>query len=602
MCGIVGYVGSREAQPILINSLKRLEYRGYDSCGIALHPSLVKDHGGGIQVYKDEVRVAKLEQCLPQGSPSQMGIGHTRWATHGKPSQINAHPHLDCGGRIAVVHNGVIDNFQSLREQLMGEGHVFRSETDTEVLPHLVEKYYQGDLEEAVKRALGEVRGSYAIIVLEADSSVLVAARKESPLIIGVGDRENFVASDAPAVLDYTDRVIYLEDDDVVLLSPGEIRITNNGRAIVREAHAVPWGVEDVQKGGYDHFMLKEIHEQPKVIQNALKGHISAVEPVVNLEVGPKRGIEDILLVACGTSYHAALVGRYVIEKLARIPVRVEIASEFNYIDSVLGRTWAIGITQSGETADTLNALRQAIKRGCKTLAITNVVGSSVTRLADQVFYMGAGPEIGVAATKSFIAQLVALYLLTLSLDAMDTQSREGLIADLRLLPSRVQSILDGESELAQCGHELASYRDVFLVARGINFPVALEGALKLKEIAYINASGYAAGELKHGPFALLTPECPVIAIAARDNTYETLIANIKEIKARESPVIALAEEGDRDIEKYVDRVIWVPGVNPLVSPVVNSVALQLVAYYAARGRGCPIDMPRNLAKSVTVE
>jgi glucosamine--fructose-6-phosphate aminotransferase (isomerizing) len=602
MCGIVGYVGSREAQPILINALKRLEYRGYDSCGIALHPSLVKGHGGGIQVYKDEVRVAKLEQCLPRGSQGQIGIGHTRWATHGKPSQMNAHPHLDCSGRIAVVHNGVIDNFQSLREQLMGEGHVFRSETDTEVIPHLVEKFYQGDLEEAVKGALGEVRGSYAIIVLEADSPVLVAARKESPLIIGVGDRENFVASDAPAVLDYTDRVIYLEDDDVVLLSPGEIRVTNNGRAIVREEHTVPWSVEDAQKGGYEHFMLKEIHEQPKVIQNALKGHISAVEPVVNLEVGPVRGIEDILLLACGTSYHAALVGRYVIEKLARIPVRVEIASEFNYSDSVLGRTWAVGITQSGETADTLNALRQAIKRGCKALAITNVVGSSVTRLADQVLYMGAGLEIGVAATKSFTAQLMALYLLALSLGALDTQSREGLIADLRLLPSRVQSILDGESALAECGHYLASYRDVFLVARGINYPVALEGALKLKEIAYINASGYAAGELKHGPFALLTPECPVIAIAARDNTYETLIANIKEIKARESPVIALAEEGDRDIEKYVDRVIRVPGGNPLFSPVVNSVALQLVAYYAARGKGCPIDMPRNLAKSVTVE
>jgi glucosamine--fructose-6-phosphate aminotransferase (isomerizing) len=595
MCGIVGYVGNREAQPILIDSMKRLEYRGYDSCGIALLES-------GVQVFKDVVRVGKLERDLPRNPKGQMGIGHTRWATHGKPSQANAHPHLDCSGRIAVVHNGVISNFLSLREKLVAEGHVFYSETDTEVLPHLVEKHYQGDLEEAVQAALTEIRGSYAFIVLEVDSSLLVAVKKESPLILGVGDREFFVASDVPAVLDHTDRVVYLEDGDIVRLSPQEIRITNNGQAVIREEHAVPWAVEDAQKGGYEHFMLKEIHEQPKVIQNALKGHISALDPVVNLDVHPERDIQNILLLACGTSYHAALVGRYVIEHLARIPVRVEVASEFNYGDWVLGKTWAIGITQSGETADTLNALRRAGKRECGTMAITNVVGSSVTRIADQVFYMGAGPEIGVPATKSFLAQLMAFYLLTLSLKVTDTHLQESLIADLRLLPGMVQSILDREAEFAECGRFLAEYEEMFLVARGINYPVVLEGALKLQEVAYIHASGYAAGELKHGPFALLTHRYPVIAVAARDNTYETLMANIKEIKARESPVIALAEEGDRDIDKYADRVVRVPAVTPLFSPVVNSVALQLIAYYAARDRGCEVDMPRNLAKSVTVE
>ena len=593
MCGIVAYIGGRDAQPILLQSLRRLEYRGYDSCGIAVLGSM-------IEVCKDVGRVEQLEKALPQNM-GKLGIGHTRWATHGKPSKANAHPHMDCSGKIAVVHNGVIDNFQQLRDELTQDGHRFHSETDTEILPHLIERYYQGDLEQAVKRALVDVRGSYALIVLAANHKELLVARNESPLVIGVGDGENFVASDAPALLDYTDRVIYVEDGDVGVITADEIRLVNQGREVSRETHVIPWTIKDAEKGGYDHFMLKEIHEQPRVIRDTLAGYLSAIEPVVDLGLESTE-FEDILLLACGTSYHAGLVGKYLLEKVARIPVRAEIASEFNYSDAVLGKTWAIGITQSGETADLLGALRKAKQMGCKTLAITNCVGSSATRIADQTFYIRAQPEISVAAPKSFIAQLIALYLLALSAAKMDIKSREGLIKELRLLPDKVQLLLDDEDRIAQYGKYLSAYDNAFFVGRGINFPVALEGALKLKEISYIHAEGYPAGELKHGPFALLTPNTPVIAIAARDDTYEAVLANIKEIKARESPVIALADEADEEIEKFADHVIRVPGVAPIFSPVINSVVLQLLAYYAAKERGCSIDMPRNLAKSVTVK
>ncbi|MFC1967893.1 glutamine--fructose-6-phosphate transaminase (isomerizing) [Chloroflexota bacterium] len=595
MCGIVGYIGARAAQPILINSLKRLEYRGYDSCGLALQRD-------GIQMYKDAGRMEKLKQLLPQND-STIGIGHTRWATHGKPSAINAHPHPDCSGKIAVVHNGVIDNFQKLREMLEAEGHRFTSETDTEVIPHLIEKYYGGNLEGAVRAALNHIEGSYALIVLHSDCPQLVVARQDSPLIVGVGDRENLIASDVPAVLDCTDRVIYLEDGDLGVITGDVAIITSREKGVVRrEVHHISWSIEDAEKAGYEYFMLKEIHEQPKAIHNTLRGRISAIEPIVDLGIEGDPMLADILLVACGTSYHAALVGKYVLERLTGIPVRVELASEFNYSHTVIGQTWTIGITQSGETADTLRALKRAKDLGCRTLAVTNVVGSSATRIADESLYIGAGPEISVAATKSFVAQLVALYLLALSRATIDRASKKSFIEGLRLLPNKVQQILDDDSRIAQCGKYLSQYDHAFFIARGLNFPVALEGALKLKEIAYIHAEGYAAGELKHGPLALLTTNTPVIAIATRDNTYETLLANIKEIKAREAPVIALAEEGDEMVGTFVDWVITIPKVNSLFSPVANSVALQLLAYYAAKERGCPVDMPRNLAKSVTVE
>ncbi|MFC2058704.1 glutamine--fructose-6-phosphate transaminase (isomerizing) [Chloroflexota bacterium] len=596
MCGIVGYIGQRKAQPALVNSLKSLEYRGYDSCGIAL-----LGNGNSVEVHKDTLRVEALERTLSPNS-STIGIGHTRWATHGKPSQLNAHPHVDCSSRVAVVHNGVIDNFLKLKEQLTQEGHIFKTETDTEVIPHLIEKYYQGNLEQAVSRAINDITGSYAFIAIHPDCEQLIVARNESPLIIGIGDKETLVASDTPAVLDYTDRVMYLEDGDLAVITQDDIRITNNGQKVERPENRIPWTMEEAQKAGHEHFMIKEIHEQPRVIRNTYKGYVSAVEPVVNLGIKRDDNFNNILLLACGTSYHAALIGKHVIHRLAQIPVRVEIASEFNYSDIMLGKTWVMAITQSGETADSLKALRKAKSFGCKTLAITNVVGSSATRIAEEILYLTAGPEISVAATKSFIAQLVVLYLLGLAWSSLDVRSRGNMISELRRLPDKVQELLDRESEIASFAKYLAGQKDMFLVARGINFPVALEGALKLKEIAYIHAEGYPAGELKHGPFALLTPNTPVIAIAARDNTYDTLLSNIKEIKARESPVFAIAEDDDSEVEKYVDFVIKVPKVDPLFSPVVNAVALQLLTYYTAREKGCPIDMPRNLAKSVTVE
>jgi len=593
MCGIVGYIGERQAQPILLNSLRRLEYRGYDSCGIAVSNS-------GIEVYKDAVRVVELEKAL-SWLYGTVGIGHTRWATHGGPSWVNAHPHCDCAGNIAVAHNGIINNFQLLRQQLINEGHIFVSETDTEVIPHLIEKYYQGSLEDAVEAALGDMEGSYAITVLMAGEPKLVAARKDNPLIIGIGDRENFIASDVPAILEYTNRVIYLEDSDIVVVTPYSVRVKRDGTEVDREAHKILWSVEQAQKGGYEHFMLKEIHEQPKVIRDTLVEYTQTAEPLVDLEMMRDIGIESMLMLACGTSYHAALIGKYIAEELVSIPVRAELASEFNYYGQTLAKTMAIVITQSGETADTLKAIKRLKEAGCQVLAITNVVGSSASRIADQIIYTRAGPEISVAATKSFMAQLVVLYWLVMSYSKVDARRLASMLLDLRQLPNKVQQVLDNTGKISEVAKYLARYEDVFFIGRGINFPVALEGALKLKEISYIHAEGYAAGELKHGPFALLSDDTPVIAIVAQDNTYEAMLTNIKEVKARRSPVIALAEE-DEAIDEIADLVITVPQVNAVFSPMVNTVALQLLAYYVAKERGCSIDTPRNLAKSVTVE
>jgi len=595
MCGIVGYTGERQARPILVNCLYRLEYRGYDSCGIAVS-------GGDLEVYKDAVRVKVLEKTLPQFIGRKVGIGHTRWATHGEPSQVNAHPHCDCTGKIAVVHNGVIQNFQKLRQQLASEGHNFISGTDTEVIPHLIEKYYDGDLEKAVETALGEVEGSYAIVVLMADEPKLVVARKDSPLIIGIGDRENFIASDVPAILDYTSRVIYLEDDDIGVVTPDDIKVRSHGVAVDRKKHKVSWSVEDAQKAGYEHFMLKEIHEQPKVIRDTIGGYLSMDEPIASLARVGDTTLEDLLILACGTSYHAGLVGKYIMEELFRVAVRVELASEFSYCGQTSSKSRAIVITQSGETADALKAIKRLKEEGCRVIVITNVVGSTASRIADQIVYTRAGPEISVAATKSFMAQLMALYWLALPYAKIDVRRLDNLVMGLRQLPGKVQQVLDNEAVIAEYAKQLSKSKDVFFIGRGINFPVALEGALKLKEISYIHAEGYAAGELKHGPFALLGSDTPVVAIVAQDNTYETMLTNIKEIKARRSPVIALVEEDDEAVEEVADSVITVPKIDALFSPVVNTVVLQLLAYYTAKQRDCPIDFPRNLAKSVTVE
>ncbi|MBI2851794.1 MAG: glutamine--fructose-6-phosphate transaminase (isomerizing) [Chloroflexi bacterium] len=594
MCGIVGYIGERRAQPVLLGCLRKLEYRGYDSCGIAVTAD-------GLQVYKDAVRVEALAKSAPQFGGT-VGIGHTRWATHGGPSKINAHPHLDCAGRIAVVHNGVITNFRELRRKLAAEGHIFLSETDTEVIPHLIEKYDTGDLEAAVVAALREIEGSYAIVVMKAGEARLVVARKDSPLVIGIGDRENFIASDVPAFLEHTGRVIYLEDGQTGSITRSGIRINSGGREIAPKEDKVLWSANEAQKGGYDHFMLKEIHEQPRVIRNTLAEFTQAEETASGSDLTREIGVSPILMLACGTSYHAALVGKYVLEDLVNIPATVEFASEFNHRKNIFGKPLGIAITQSGETADTLKAMKRVRSQGGRVIAVTNVVGSTASRIANQTIYTRAGPEISVAATKTFIAQLMILYWLAMSNSKADSRRIASLLLELRQLPNRVQQVLDNEGIIAGHAKFLSRYEHAFFIGRGINYPVALEGALKLKEVSYIHAEGYPAGETKHGPFALLGRETPVIAAVSRDDTYEAMMTSMKEIKARSSPVIALSEDGDGAVEELADFVIPVPHVDCIFSPVVNCVALQLLAYYAARERGCPIDFPRNLAKSVTVE
>jgi glucosamine--fructose-6-phosphate aminotransferase (isomerizing) len=594
MCGIIGYCGAQEAQPILLNGLARLEYRGYDSCGVAI----VNDE---LAVFKDAVRVHQLAKQLPKNAGT-IGIGHTRWATHGERSKVNAHPHTDCHGLVAVVHNGTINNFRELREQLAAEGHTLVSETDTEVLAHLIEKYYDGDLVAAVEKTLVDVRGAYTMIAAMAGEPGLVAARKDSPLIIGIGDRENFIASDVPALLDYTGRVVYLEDDDVALVTPVTVGIRQHGKAVPRAEHKVQWSVEDAQKGGYEHFMLKEIHEQPKVIRDTLGGYF-AMEEAGQDEAGrPGEDPEGLLIIGCGTSYHAGLIGKYIFERLTGLPVRVEHADEFVYSGKVSPQERALVITQSGETLDALKAVRALKDAGCPVTGISNVVGSTLSRTADRMLYTWAGPETSVAATKTHLAQIIALYWLAVGTAGVEAVQRESLYAGLRQLPVKVQQVLDEQDAIMATAKKLSRYESLFYIGKGLNHPVALEGALKMKEISYAHAEGYAAGELKHGPFALLGEGTPVVAVIAPDNTREPMMTSLKEIKARHSPVVALTTEDDSDVAGLADLLITVPAVEPLFTPVVNTVALQLLAYYCARERGCPIDFPRNLAKTVTVE
>jgi glutamine---fructose-6-phosphate transaminase (isomerizing) len=589
MCGIVGYVGNKPAQPFLLDSLKRLEYRGYDSCGIAVH-------GSGITVVKDAVRVEALQQSAPC-LKGRIGIGHTRWATHGVPSAKNAHPHTDCTGKIAVVHNGVISNYQELKESLLQEKHIFRSDTDTEVIAHVIEKYYHGDIVKAVEQAKQDLQGSYAIAVISEDDDLLLVARKDSPLIIGLGDGENYIASDVPAVLDYTNKVIYLENDDIGIISDNQIVITQKGEIAKREIHTILWDREDIRKSGYEHFMLKEIHEQPRVIRE-----MTGQSPLLDPELMSELSLVGAAIIACGTSYHAGLIGKYIIENTLGIPVGVEIASEFSQFQKPLPIKQGIVITQSGETADVLLSVNRLHEVGAKTLVITNVIGSTASRVSDRTIFTRAGPEISVAATKSFIAQLIALYQLALSSPEIDRNLLGQLILELRQLPALVQLVLDRERQIIDCAKYLSAYNNVFFIGRGINYPVALEGALKLKEISYIHAEGYAAGELKHGPFALLTRNTPVVAIVPMDHSYKSMLTSIKEVKARSSPIIALADEKDENIRSLADVIIKVPHTGSLFSPVVNAISLQLLAYYTANFLACPIDFPRNLAKSVTVE
>lgn len=593
MCGIVGYTGSRAAQTVIFNSLAKLEYRGYDSCGIALI-------GTHVKVYKDAVRVADLAKILPP-SKSATGIGHTRWATHGAPSKVNAHPHTDCTGRIALVHNGVITNYQQLRKQLTAEGHKFVSETDTEVISHLVEKNYHGNLEEAVRDSLPQIEGSYAVIVVAEGEPGLVFARNGSPMILGLGDRENFIASDVPAVLDYTNRVIYLEDGDMGTVTASEVKILQKGQPVKREEEKILWTSDQAQKAGYDHYMLKEIHEQPKIFRETLAEYLSGTEVPFDIKSLNKEN-GSILLLACGTSFNAALVGKYVFERLLDIPIRAEMASEFNYFYKFPYSPITISITQSGETADTLKAMRRSKEAKSKVIVITNVVGSTASRVADFTLYTRAGPEISVAATKSFLAQLVALYWLAISSSNLDAAAKNDLILGFKQLPEKLNQVLSLEAIIGRSANRLSESENAFFIGRGINYPIALEGALKLKEISYIHAEAYAAGEIKHGPFALLSPKTPVVAILAGDKSHEAMLTSIKEIRARGAPIYAIVEDDDDSIVDLADYLIPVPSTNELFSPFINTMAVQLLAYFTASKRGCPIDFPRNLAKSVTVE
>ena len=596
MCGIIGYTGFRNARDVIIEGLKRLEYRGYDSAGIGIV-------GNKLFIYKDAGNIDKLEKKVPQ-IDGNAGIGHTRWATHGKVCMENAHPHLSCDKKIAVVHNGIIENFRLLKEELKNKGHKFLSETDTEVIAHLIEENYNGNLEEAVKKTIKELQGSYAILAItEREPNKIVGVRKESPLVIGVGSQENFIASDIPAFLKYTQRVKYLNDNELCVLKPNEIKITDtDGNEIEREENIISWKAEEAERGGYPHYMLKEIYEQPRSVMETIMGRISEIEPWIQFEED-LNGIDEITIIACGTSYYAGIVGKYMIEKVASIPVVVEHSSEYRYFGK---KNVILAITQSGETADTLMALKEAKMHGCKTMVITNVTGSSATRIADATILTRAGPEIGVAATKTFTAQLVTLFLLALYLGMKNgnvpSSDLQHYVSCLRELPGAIEYVLSKENEIKEIARLIYDKQTIFFIGRGINYPIALEGALKLKEISYIHAEGFAAGELKHGPFALLTKETPVIAIAAKDETYEKIISNIEEIKARESPVVAIAEEGDEEIKKFADYIIYYPAIASPLSSIPIAVILQLLAYHVANLKGCSIDKPRNLAKSVTVE
>ncbi|HOC84138.1 MAG TPA: glutamine--fructose-6-phosphate transaminase (isomerizing) [Methanoculleus sp.] len=579
MCGIVGYIGRRDAIGVLIQGLKRLEYRGYDSFGLATV-------GSAIEVYKKVGRISDGEAGAT-GLAGYAGIGHTRWATHGEPNDINAHPHTDCTGRIALVHNGVIENYTELKRQLEGRGHVFRSETDTEVIAHLIEEQYDGDLLAAVSAILPRLKGSYAVLVIAADTQKIVAARNASPLVLGVGDAEVFAASDMTPLLEYTERVVYLEDGDVADITPDRYTIYYDGREVERPIELISWCVEDTRKGGFAHYMLKEIFEQPQSFYETIRAGIDDHVRQMVMEA------DEITLVACGTSYHTALVFKYLAEPLCNLPIRVEMGSEFKYFTPPL-HGLVIAVSQSGETADTIAALKMAKARNCPTLAITNVQGSTVTRIADETLLMRAGPEIGVAATKSYTAQLAALMQIV---NARCDDAFDDVLSHAHLAISEVL-IREIREAVALC----AKAEHVFFVGRGPFYPVSMEGALKMKEISYVHAEGYAAGELKHGPFALLTPETPVVAICTPGPTYSVMASNIKEMKARRAPVIALGVDGDKELAEIVDIFIPIPNTHLLVQILTISVTLQLLAYHTACALQRDVDKPRNLAKSVTVE
>ena len=609
MCGIIGYIGSKEAVPVLISGLKKLEYRGYDSAGIAVF----KDNK--IKIVKCKGKVAKLENLLEKGVPEgNIGLGHTRWATHGKPNNLNAHPHNGCNSEIVVVHNGIIENYMPLRERLISKGHNFISETDTEVLPHLIESNYQDDLALAVKESIKEIEGSYAIGVISTrDPEKVVASRCGSPLIIGIGEGEMFLASDIPALLSYTNRVIFLEEKEIATITKDGVEIIDSeGNILQKEVINIDWNEEMTEKSGYKHFMLKEIFQETMVIRNNLEDRINLSTKTLELEsislpLDKIKEIERISILACGSSYYTALAGKYIFEELVGIPVEVDYSSEFRYRKILLGeKDLTILISQSGETADTLAALRACREAGSYILALTNVRGSTISREADSVMYIKAGPEIGVATTKAFVGQLMCLYILSLYFaqirETLDSSEINKIISELIKIPQLVEIILLKDPEIVKLSEEFYKYRNFLYLGRGFNYPIVLEGALKLKEISYIHAEGYTAGEMKHGPIALLDKTFPVVVIVPRDKVYTKVINNIKEVKARDTLVLAIATEGDKEIINIVDKVFYIPKTLDILYPVLSVIPLQLFAYHIANKLGCDVDKPRNLAKSVTVE
>ena len=610
MCGIIGYVGKQEAVPILLDGLQKLEYRGYDSSGIGV----ISAKDGILAVRKTQGKIKNLQELIKTDHVphAAIGISHTRWATHGAPCKANSHPHSDCSKKILVVHNGIIENYEALKAALQKRGHHFHSQTDTEVVAHLIEEYFSGDIFAAVKKTLTQLKGSFALGVIAQDCpDRLIAARIGSPLIIGVGKGENFIASDVPAILDRTRQVIYLNDGEMAEITKDKIDVYNfTGKKVAAKVHKVTFNIDAVQKQGFAHFMLKEIHEQPDVLAQMLKARLKDHRVVLeDMEISRKTLsiIKNIFIVACGTAYHAGVVGKYCIEKLARIPVSIDAASEFRYRDPIVDKhTLIIAISQSGETADTLAAVKEAKAKGAKVIAICNVVGSSLTRESDGILYTHAGPEIGVASTKAYTAQLCMLYLLALHLgflrNKVAKKELEQIMKDFKVVPALYREILKSKHDIATIAKENSHFGCFLFLGRNINYPSALEGALKLKEISYIPAEGYAAGEMKHGPIALIDEYRAVVCIAPESETYEKMISNIQEIRARKGKVIAIATDGDEQIKQHASQVIYIPKTHRLLTPLLVALPLQLIAYYISVRRGCDVDQPRNLAKSVTVE
>lgn len=608
MCGIVGYFGKREASPLLVEGLSKLEYRGYDSAGVAILEE------GNLEIAKCKGRLSCLEEKLKE-SPlhGTIGIGHTRWATHGQPSDVNSHPHSNGKKTISVVHNGIIENYISIREWLISKGYEFTSETDTEVIPQLIDYYYDGDLIKAVMKAVSKMEGAYAIgVVTTHEPDKMVAVRKDSPLIVGLGKDETFIASDIPAVLNQTRDIYLLEDKEFVIITKDGVKIINEDEEIVnKEVYHVTWDADAAEKGGYEHFMIKEIHEQPKAIKDTMTSRIVLGQPIklddIHITKEQINKLNKIYIVACGTAYHAGVVGKYVIEKLARIPVELDIASEFKYRDPILDEnSLMIVISQSGETADTMSALRLAKSKGARVIAVTNVVGSSASREADDVLYTWAGPEIAVASTKAYVTQLIAMYIIGLffaqNKETLSNEEIEEIKAAMLELPGKAEKALECKEVIQKMTSKTSMQKDMFFLGRGLDYAVAMEGSLKLKEISYIHSEAYAAGELKHGPIALIEDGTIVIALATQEELYDKILSNVQEVVSRGAKVYMIAQEGHSEVQKTINSAIYIPKVMELLAPVITVIPLQLFSYYMAIEKGCDVDKPRNLAKSVTVE